>query len=66
MFWGNGKRRKEVKEIVKRLLMVLTVALIVVAMAAMAAPAFAAGPCCGNSHHIITGTGEKFKPGHKH
>jgi hypothetical protein len=50
---------------VKRILMVLTVALIAVAMVvATAAPAFAAGPCCGSSHHIITGTGDKFKPGH--
>ncbi len=51
----------------KRILMVLTVALVVVAtFVVTAAPAFAAGPCCGNSHHIITGTGEKFKPGHHH
>ena len=42
MLWGSGKRRREVKEIVKRMLMVLTVALVMVAMLAVtAAPAFA-------------------------
>ncbi len=41
-FWENENGGKEVKEIVKRLLMLLTVALVVVAMfVATAAPAFA-------------------------
>ena len=54
MFWGSGKRRKEVKEIVKRILRVLMAALITAAMmVVMAAPAFADPP-------------EREKPGKGH
>ena len=52
MLWGSGKKGKEVKEIVKRILLVLTAALVMAAMMAIPAASAFADENEGHGKHL--------------